>query len=82
MKRTSNPNPLIEEIMQAYLKTHMTEQQFEKLVESAVTGTGGVPDPKVLQERYDKGFSDGYDSALSESVNTSTPVPLSPYEDA
>jgi len=65
-QREPNPNPLVEEIMQAYLKTMMTERQFESLVEQSLTEaktSGGSGD---VQAAYDKGFSDGYDSATAE----------------
>lgn len=61
-----NSNPLVERIVQAYLKTHLTDIQFEALVEEALKDAkqeGGAGD---AAKAYDKGFSDGYDSALAE----------------
>jgi len=64
--RTPNSNPDVEEIMQAYLKTHMTEAQFESLVEKAIAAARGEGNSTTSQEMYDKGFSDGYDAAEKE----------------
>jgi hypothetical protein len=65
--RVENPNPDVEEIMQAYLKTHMTERQFEELVEKAIRNATSIAGPADVQASYDKGFSEGYDSAIAES---------------
>jgi hypothetical protein len=76
-------NPLIEEIMQAYLKTHMTDQQFETLVTKAIDDSKGGANPAELQEQYDKGFSDGYDTARAEiefRAAVTSPAPFV-YED-
>lgn len=54
----------LEKIMQAYLKTSMSEKQFEAMVLQAITDAetrGGLP-----MGDYDKGFSDGYDTCLVE----------------
>jgi hypothetical protein len=64
--RISNPNPAVEEIMQAYLKTHMTEKQFETLVETAIQAAKDSGGGGNAQQAYDKGFSDGYDTAEKE----------------
>lgn len=68
MNKTRNPNtnPAVEAIMQAYLKTHMTEVQFEALIEQTIADAkreGGGGDAVVA---YDKGFSEGYDTAMAE----------------
>lgn len=65
--RVENPNPKVEEIMQAYLKTHMTEGQFERLVEQAIQEAKDSGGSGNVQEAYDKGFSDGYDTAVKEA---------------
>lgn len=64
--RNPNPNPAVEEIMQAYLKTSMTERQFESMVEKAIQDAQGAGGAADTQAAYDKGFSDGYDSAIAE----------------
>lgn len=61
-----NANPLVERIVQAYLKTHLSDVQFETLVEEALKEAkqeGGGGD---AAKAYDKGFSDGYDTAMAE----------------
>lgn len=61
-----NPNPLVERIIQAYLKTHLTDTQFEALVEQTIADAkceGGGGDAVIA---YDKGFSEGYDTAMAE----------------
>jgi hypothetical protein len=68
MNKTRNPNtnPAVEAIMQAYLKTHMTEVQFEALIEKTIQDAkheGGGGDTQVA---YDRGFSEGYDTAMAE----------------
>lgn len=65
--RVENPNPKVEEIMQAYLKTHMTERQFETLVEQTIQEAKDSGGSGNVQEAYDKGFSDGYDTAVKEA---------------
>ena len=56
----------VEKIMQAYLKTHMTEKQFEDLVTKAITDAETRGSENASGGGYDKGFSDGYDSCLVE----------------
>lgn len=57
----------VNQIVQAYLKTHMTERQFEDMVikiindaetRGAQNSTGGFG--------YDRGFSDGYDACFQQ----------------
>jgi len=62
---TPNANPAVEEIMQAYLKTYMSERQFEELVEKAILDAKAEGGGGSTVEAYDKGFSDGYDSAVA-----------------
>lgn len=70
MNKTRNPNtnPAVEAIMQAYLKTHMTEVQFEALIEQTIADAKreGAGDAVVAYDAYDKGFSEGYDTAMAE----------------
>ena len=66
-QRVENPNPAVEDIMQAYLKTHMTERQFETLVETTIQNAKNEAGSGNAQESYDKGFSDGYDTAIKEN---------------
>ena len=61
-----NPNPLIERIVQAYLKTHLTDLQFEALVEEALREAKGDGSGGDYAKGYEKGFSDGYDSSQAE----------------
>ena len=61
-----NPNPLVERIIQAYLKTHMNEGQFEALVEEAIAEAAKSATSILPGQTYDQGFSDGYDSATKE----------------
>jgi hypothetical protein len=61
-----NANPYVEKIVQAYLQTQMNDRQFEALVEETIAvakADGGGGDTGAA---YDKGFSDGYDSAMAE----------------
>jgi len=61
-----NANPYVEKIVQAYLQTQMNDRQFEALVEETIAvakDDGGGGDTAAA---YDKGFSDGYDSAMAE----------------
>ena len=61
-----NQNNDVERIVQAYLKTHMTEKQFEDLVTQAITDAETRGTQNASGGGYDKGFSDGYDSCLVE----------------
>jgi len=61
-----NANPLVEQIVQAYLKTYLTDAQFEALVEEALTVAKNEGGSGNTQEAYDKGFSEGYDTAMAE----------------
>lgn len=61
-----NANPLVEQIVQAYLKTHLTDAQFEALVEEALTAAKHEGGSGNTQEAYDRGFSEGYDTAMVE----------------
>jgi hypothetical protein len=61
-----NANPLVEQIVQAYLKTHLTEAQFEALVEETLLAAKNEGTQVDAVATYDKGFSDGYDSAMKE----------------
>jgi hypothetical protein len=61
-----NANPGVERIVAAYLKTQMTDKQFEALVEEtlqSVRNEGITGDTMIA---YDKGFSEGYDAAMKE----------------
>jgi flagellar biosynthesis/type III secretory pathway protein FliH len=53
----------VEKIMQAYLKTHMTEKQFEAMVLQALTDAESRAG--VSMGDYDKGFSAGYDEGYA-----------------
>ena len=61
-----NPNPLVEQIVQAYLKTHLTDAQFESLVEEALVNAKNEGGSDNALESYERGFSEGYDAALAE----------------
>lgn len=65
--RQLNGNADVEAIMQAYLKTHMTEREFETLVETAIQTAKDSGGSGNVREAYDKGFSDGYDTAMKEN---------------
>lgn len=63
----------IEKIMQAYLKTHLTEKQFEALVRQALTDAetrGGVS-----VGDYDAGFGVGYDEGYAAAKSDLTGNP-------
>lgn len=61
-----NANPLVEQIVQAYLKTHLSEAQFEALVEQTILQASGAGSSSA--EEYDRGFSDGYDAGAAEQT--------------
>jgi len=65
-----NANPYVEKIVQAYLQTQMNDRQFEALVEETIAVAkddgGGGDTAAAAAAAYDKGFSDGYDSAMAE----------------
>lgn len=63
---TPNPNPAVETLMQAYLKTHLTERQFEALIEQTLLDAKNEGGSGNAQEAYDRGFSEGYDTAMGE----------------
>jgi hypothetical protein len=65
--RTPNANPAVESIMAAYLKTHMTEAQFEALIVQTIQEAKNEGGSGNTREAYDKGFSDGYDTAVKEN---------------
>jgi len=64
--RNPNINPAVEAIMQAYLKTHMTEVQFEALVEKTLLEAKAEGGGGDAAQAYDRGFSEGYDTAMAE----------------
>ncbi len=64
--RTPNANPAVEAIMQAYLKTHMTEKQFEELIVQSLDEAKQSQITGAMMRSYDEGFSDGYDSCEAE----------------
>lgn len=68
MKETYRPNanPMVDQIVQAYLSTQMNERQFEALVEAMLLAAKNDAGAGSAAEAYDKGFSDGYDSAKAE----------------
>ena len=66
MKQTPNPNPLVEEIMQAYMNSHVGSQEFEALVERVLDQAAKTAPALLPGQTYDQGFSDGYDSATKE----------------
>lgn len=61
-----NTNPLVERIVQAYLKTHLTDIQFEALVEQALEEAKSSQTTGDATAAYEKGFSNGYDEAKGE----------------
>jgi hypothetical protein len=61
-----NANPLVERIVQAYLKTHLSDAQFEALVEELFVEAKKSSGEGDTVQAYDKGFSDGYDSATKD----------------
>jgi hypothetical protein len=61
-----NANPYVEKIVQAYLQTQMNDRQFEALVEETIALAKAEGGGGNVTEAYDKGFSDGYDSAMAE----------------
>lgn len=54
----------VDKIMQAYLKTSMSEKQFEAMVLAELTAAETRAGVSIGD--YDKGFSDGYDAAMAE----------------
>lgn len=66
MKQTPNPNPLVEEIMHAYMNSQVGSQEFEALVEKVLTDAAKTAPSILPGQTYDQGFSDGYDSAIKE----------------
>ena len=76
--RTPNPNPVVEDIMQAYMKTYLTERQFEQLIEKSLEDAKGGASENLLVERYDKGFSDGWAACEAES-RASAKVEAAPF---
>jgi hypothetical protein len=60
----------VNRILQAYLKTGMTERQFEALVTQAFLDAEKRGAENASGGGYDKGFSDGYDSAIAERKNS------------
>ena len=68
MKETHRPNanPMVEKIVQAYLSTQMNERQFEALVEEMLVAAKNDAGAGSTADAYDKGFSDGYDTAMGE----------------
>lgn len=65
-----NPNPQVEAIVQAYLKTHLTDVQFEDLVTQTITDAEKRGAETGGGRTYDQGFSDGYDQGMSEGYDT------------
>jgi len=66
MKQTPNPNPLVEEVMQAYMNSQVGSQEFEALVERVLADSAKTAPSLLPGQTYDQGFSDGYEAALNE----------------
>lgn len=61
-----NGDPVVEQIMQAYMKTYLTERQFEDMILKALADAEERGKQNAAGGGYDKGFSEGYDACLTE----------------